>query len=131
MSCEIARLSRGSSSSVCTSSWRDAPQTSFFELQTTILPGTNKGKLAQCYAPIIVSNLIPPRTPGARVAAELSPRAWTLQERYPGARAQAPCQKEAQTERLPRPHQLDDGTHADINKAEAAPIESQTLGMSL
>ncbi len=66
-----------------------------------------------------------------QVAAELSPRALALQEQYPGARAQALHQKDAQTERRPRPRWLDDGTHADTNKAEAAPMESQTLGMSL
>jgi hypothetical protein len=39
--------------------------------------------------------LIPPRTPEARVAAELSLRACTLRELYPGACAQAPRQKDA------------------------------------
>jgi hypothetical protein len=71
---------------------------------------------------------IPPRTPGAQVAAELSPRAWTLQDRYPGVSVRAPHQKEAHTKRWPRPHWLDDDTHADTNKAEAAPIEPRTLG---
>ena len=33
-------------------------------------------------------------------------------------------------DRRPRPRQLDDGMLADANKAEAAPIESWTLGMS-
>ena len=89
------------------------------------------GKLAQGYLPIIVSNLIPPRTPKARVAAESSLRACTLRERYPGVHAQAPRQKEAHTERRLRPRQMDDGMLADANKAEAAPIESRTLGMSL
>ena len=64
-------------------------------------------------------------------AAELSPQAWTLREQYPGASMQAQCQKEAQTERWQRPRQLDDGMHADADKAEAAPIKSRTLGMSL
>jgi hypothetical protein len=65
------------------------------------------------------------------MAVELGPWAWTLQEKYPGAGAQAPHQKKAQTEHWLRPHQLDDGTHVEANKAEAAPIESCTLGMSL
>ena len=78
-----------------------------------------------------LGNLIPPRTPKAQVAAELSPRAWTLQEQYPGARPQTPLQKEAHTKRSPRPCWMDDGTHADANKAEAAPFESRTLSMSL
>ena len=69
-----------------------------------------------------------PKYPKERVAAELSPWAWTLREWYPGVRAQAPHQKEAQTEHRLRPHQLDDGTYADANKAEAAPIEPRTLG---
>ena len=47
--------------------------------------------------------LIPPRTPEARVAAELSLRAHTLREQYPGAHAQAPRQKDANIERRPRP----------------------------
>jgi hypothetical protein len=63
--------------------------------------------------------LIPPRTPIAQVAVELSLRACTLREQYPGARAQAPRQKEAHTERWPRPRLMDDGTLADANKAEA------------
>ncbi len=64
--------------------------------------------------------LIPRGTPEARVAAELSVRARTLQELYPGARAQAPRQKGAHIERRPRPHRMDDGTLADANKAKAA-----------
>jgi hypothetical protein len=47
--------------------------------------------------------LIPPGTPAARVAAELSLQARTLRERYPGARMQAPHQKDAHIERRPRP----------------------------
>ncbi len=65
-----------------------------------------------------------------QVATELGPWVRILQEQYPGACAQAMCQKEAQSDRRPRPRQLDDGTLADANKAEAAPIESWTLGMS-
>ena len=57
------------------------------------------------------------------------PTVLILQEKNPGARAQAPRQKEAQSERQPRPHQLDDGTLANANKAEPAPTESRTLGM--
>ncbi len=64
--------------------------------------------------------LIPPRTPKQRVATEFSLRAYTLRERYPGARAQAPCQKGAHIERQPRPRRMDDGALADANKAEAA-----------
>ncbi len=64
--------------------------------------------------------LIPQRIPKAKVAAELSVRACTLRERYPGARAQAPHQKGARIERRPRPHRTDDGALADANKAEAA-----------
>ncbi len=64
--------------------------------------------------------LIPPGTPKAQVAAELSVRACTLQEQHTGARAQAPCQKEAHIERRPRLRRMDDGALADANKAEAA-----------
>jgi hypothetical protein len=64
--------------------------------------------------------LIPPRTPEARVAAELSLRACTLQEQYPGARAQAPRQKDAHMEHWPRPCRMDNGVLAYANKAEAA-----------
>jgi hypothetical protein len=71
--------------------------------------------------------LIPPRTPKARVAGELSVRAHTLQEQYPGARTQAPCQRDAHTERRSRPRWMDDGALADTNKAEAVLIESLTL----
>jgi hypothetical protein len=65
--------------------------------------------------------LIPPRTPEAQVAAELSVRACTLQERYPGARVQAPRQKDAHIKCRPRPRRMDDGALAYANKAEAAP----------
>jgi hypothetical protein len=71
---------------------------------------------------------IPPRTPEAQLAAELSLRAYTLQEQYPGARAQAPRQKDARTERRPRPCWMDDGMHADASKAEAQPISKLKLG---
>ncbi len=71
--------------------------------------------------------LITPRTPKERAAAELSPWAWTLQEQYPGARARAPHQKGAHTERRPRSRRMDDGPLAGANKAEAAPIESLSL----
>jgi hypothetical protein len=64
--------------------------------------------------------LIPRGAPEARVAAELSVRACTLRELYPGARAQAPRQKDAHIERRPRPHRMDDGALANANKAEAA-----------
>ncbi len=65
-----------------------------------------------------------------RVAAKLSLRACTLQEQYPGARAPAPRQNDAHTKRWPRPRWMDDDALADANKAEAAPIESLTLGVS-
>ena len=71
--------------------------------------------------------LIPHRTPEARVAAELSLQACTLQEQYPGARTQAPRQKDAHTERRPRQRQMDDGTLADAIKAEAAPTSKLKL----
>ena len=54
------------------------------------------------------------------MAAELSVQARTLQERYPGARVQAPRQKGAHIERQPRLRRMDDGALADANKAEAA-----------
>ncbi len=63
--------------------------------------------------------LIPRGTPKARVAAELSVRARTLRELYPGARAQAPRQKDAHIQRWPRPRRMDDGALANANKAEA------------
>jgi hypothetical protein len=64
--------------------------------------------------------LIPPGTPEARVAAELSLQACTPQERYPDARARAPHQKGAHTKRQPRPRRMDNGALAFANKAEAA-----------
>ncbi len=63
--------------------------------------------------------LIPPGTPAAQVAAELSLRARTLRERYPGARMQAPHQKDAHIERWPRPRRMDDGALAYANETEA------------
>ncbi len=64
--------------------------------------------------------LIPSGTPEARVAAELRVQARTLQERCPGARAQALRQKGAHIERQPSPRRMDDGALADANKADAA-----------
>ncbi len=64
--------------------------------------------------------LIPPGTPKVRVATELSVQACTLRELYPGARAQAPRQKDAHIERWPRPRRMDDGALAYANKGEAA-----------
>ena len=72
--------------------------------------------------------LIPPRTLEAWVAEELSLRACTLREQYPGACAQAPHQKDAHTKRRLRPRQMDDGTHADASKAEAEPTSKLKLG---
>jgi hypothetical protein len=72
------------------------------------------GKLAQRYVPIIVGNQFPQ---GPRVASELSLRACTLRERYPGAHAQVPHQKDAHTKRRLRPSRMDDGALADANKA--------------
>ena len=45
-------------------------------------------------------------------------------------RAWAPHQKDAQTEHQPRPRWLDDGTHADASKAEAAPTSKLKLKSS-
>ncbi len=52
--------------------------------------------------------------------AELSLQACTLQKQYPGARVQAPRQKDADIERRPRPRRMDDGVLAYANKAGAA-----------
>ncbi len=70
--------------------------------------------------------LIPPRTPKARVAAELSLRACTLREQHPGARGRAPRQKGAHTEHQPRPRWMDNGALADANKVEAATTSWQS-----
>ena len=88
------------------------------------------GKLAQSYAPDHCRRLIPPRTPKARLAAELSLRVCTLREQYPGAHAQAPHQKDAQTEHWLRPHRLNDGMHANASKAYAAPTSKLKLKSS-
>jgi hypothetical protein len=64
--------------------------------------------------------LIPSGTPEAQVAAKLRVQARALQERYPGAPAQAPRQKGAHIEHWPRPRWMDDGALANANKAEAA-----------
>jgi hypothetical protein len=71
--------------------------------------------------------LIPPKSPEARVASESSLRACTLQKRYPGTRARAPRQKDAYIERRPRPRRMDDGALAYANKAEAATTNKPKL----
>jgi hypothetical protein len=75
--------------------------------------------------------LIPPRTPEARVAGELSLRACTLQERYPGAHGQAPGQKGAHTKRRPMPRRMDDGALAYATKADAAMTSELNLAKQL
>ncbi len=64
-----------------------------------------------------------------QVAVELSLQARTLQERYPGALARAPRQKDAHThtKHRQRPLWMDDGALADANKAEAAPTSKLKL----
>jgi hypothetical protein len=94
-------------------------QTSFFESRTRAIQGP-AWKASTTLRADHRRRLIPSGTPEARVAAELSVRAPTLQELYPGARAQAPRQKGAHIERRPRPRQMDDGALANANKAEAA-----------
>ena len=64
--------------------------------------------------------------------AKLGPLVRRLSEKFPGACAQAPSQKGAQSGCWQRPHQLDDGKLADASKAEAAcQIKYPMLGMSL
>jgi hypothetical protein len=94
-------------------------QTRFFESRTR----ASQGPAWKASATLRADHcwrLIPRGTPEAQVAAELSVRAYTLQEQHPGARARAPCQKGAHTERRPRPRRMDDGALADANKAKAA-----------
>ncbi len=98
-------------------------QTRFFESRTRAIQGPT-WKASATLRANRRRQLIPRRTPKAQVAAELSVRACTLQERYPGARAQAPRQKGARIEPRPRPPRTDDGTLADANKAEAATTTS-------
>ncbi len=95
----------------------------FFELRTRASQGPAWEASATLRADHC-QRLIPRGTPEARVAAELSVRARTLQELYPGALAQAPHQKGAHIERRPRPRWMDNGALADANKAEAATTPS-------
>ncbi len=94
-------------------------QTRFFESQTQAIQGP-AWKASATLRADHRRRLFPRRTPEAGVAAELSVRAPTLRELYPGARAQAPRQKGAHIERRPRPHWMDDGALANANKTEAA-----------
>jgi hypothetical protein len=102
-------------------------QTRFFEAQTTSLSEDLSGQANATLRANHHQQLIPPRTPKARVAGELSLRACTLRERYPGARARALRQKGAHTERQPRPRRMDDDALAYANKAEAAPTSKLKL----
>ncbi len=94
-------------------------QTRFFESQTRAIQGPTRKASATLRADRRW-RLIPRGTPKAQVVAELSVRARTLREQYPGARARAPRQKGAHIKRQPRPRRMDDGALADANKAEAA-----------
>ncbi len=98
-------------------------KTRFFESRTRAIQGPTWKASATLRADHRL-RLMPRGTPKAQVAAELSVRAHTLRERYPGARAQAPRQKGARIERRPRPRQTDDGALADANKAEAVTTTS-------
>jgi hypothetical protein len=128
----MARLSRGSPTSVRTVRAHQAFLTSknasslsnkVFESRTRPIEGPT-WKASTTLRADRRRRLIPCGTPKAQVAAELSVRARTLRERYPGARARAPRQKGAHIERWPRPRRTDDGALADANKAEAATTTS-------
>ncbi len=98
-------------------------QTRFFGSRTQAIQGS-AWKASATLRADHRRQLIPCGTPEAQVAAELSVRALTLQELYPGARAQALRQKGAHIERRPRPRRMDDGALANANKAEAATTTS-------
>ncbi len=92
-------------------------QTRFFELRTQASQGP-AWKASTTLRADHRRQLIPSRTPEARVVAELSVRACTLRERYPfGVR-----KRRANREPIcrPRPRRMDGGALADANKAEAA-----------
>ncbi len=98
-------------------------QTRFFGSRTQAIQGPAWKASATLHANHR-RQLIPRGTPEARVAAELSVQAPTLQELYSGARAQAPRQKGAHIKRQPRPRRMDDGALANADKAEAATTTS-------
>ena len=104
-------------------------QTRFFESRTRAIQGPT-WKVSTMLLANCCQQLIPRGTPKAQVAAELSVRAHTLRERYPGARAQAPRQKGARIERRPRPRRMDNGALADANKAEAATTKLELASQS-
>ena len=104
-------------------------QTSVFESRTRAIQGPTWKASATLLADRC-RQLIPPGTPKAQVAAELSVRAHTLRERYLGARAQTPRQKGAHIERRPRLRRMDDGALADANKAEAATTKLELASQS-
>jgi hypothetical protein len=88
------------------------------------LPRTTKAKLA---SPLRVDHqrrYWTPKNPKARLTAELGLRVCTLQERDPGARAQAPRQEGVQSGCRRCQYQLDGNKLACANSAEAACQES-------
>jgi hypothetical protein len=101
-------------------------QTRFFELQTR--PSRDlRGQASAMLRADHRRRLIPPRTPEAEVAAELSLRVFSFQERYPGTHARAPRQKGAHTKRRPRQRRMDDGALDDASTAKAAPTSKLKL----
>ncbi len=128
----MARLSRGSPTSVrmvqahqafLSSKNASSLSNKVFESPTRAIRGP-AWKASATLRADYCWRIIPRGTPKAQVAAELSVRACTLRERYPGARAQALRQKGARIKRRPRPRRTDDGALADANKAEAATTTS-------
>jgi hypothetical protein len=61
------------------------------------LPGTTKAKLAPLLHATHWQQELPCKDPKVLLAAKLGPRGCTLQERFPGASAQAQSQKQAQS----------------------------------
>ena len=83
---------------------------------------TTKAKLAVLLPADHRRAEIAPSDPEVQLAAEVRARARTrtLQERCPGTRARAPCQKGAQPDRRIRRHKLDGAKLACARKAKAA-----------
>jgi hypothetical protein len=84
------------------------------------LPRTTKAKLSSLLHAAHWQWEMPHKDPEVQLMAELSPRVCMLQERIPGARAQVPSHKLAQSSCWHSPRQLLNGKLAGANKAKAA-----------
>ncbi len=72
-----------------------------------------------------------PKDPQSASSGGIEPTGLDTPRAIPWCACASAASKGCPYQALARPQRICDGTHADTNKAEAAPIKSRTLGMSV